>query len=345
MGSSDVIDNLCTPPEVCANAEDNKASHLLRHQNNDKENFVLKTIQRDKPLLVAILMMAIILHTPYFKFTLYPFMIFSTWVHESCHCLAAVLVGGGINQFYVYKDGSGLAYTWTTGEDWKRAIVASAGYTGTAVLGMLMLLWRRTRRGPTVGLIGMGLAMLLSCALYVRNTFGVVAVTCIGVGLLLGGWKLPAKWVLYLYCFVAATCSFNALDSINDLLDMQGGEAYVNGQQTSTDAHTVADLWGGTYGSWAATWLIFGLTMSAIGLLFPFDGVTYAKERKQQTKSAASNTKSKTSNATLPQYQQPEVPPMASATIIPSAPVEEEQRPPAKNPNYHPWQSIAATIY
>lgn len=338
-GSNDqVMDNLCTPPEVCANAEENKASHLLRHKTEDNANFVQKTINRDKPLLVAILLMALILHTPYLKFTLYPLMIFSTWVHEMCHGMAAVFVGGGVNKLYVYKDGSGLAYTWTTGEDWKRGVVSSAGYTGTAVIGAFMLLWRRTRRGPTVGLIGMGLAMLLSALLVVRNLFGLVAVTCIGVVLVLGGWKLPAKQVLYLYCFVAATCSFNALDSINDLLDMQPGEAYVNGQSSSTDAHTVADLWGVTYGFWASVWLIFGLFMSAIGLLFPFDGITYAKERKQQTKEKANSTKS----TGLPQYRQPELP-LVTATAVPTAPLAEQ--PPARNPGYRPWQSIQASVY
>ena len=86
-GSTDqVIDNICSPPEVCGdNAEDNKTSHLLRHSKHNNENFVRRTISRDKPLLVAILIMAVILHTPYFKLTLYPFLIFSTWVHEMCH--------------------------------------------------------------------------------------------------------------------------------------------------------------------------------------------------------------------------------------------------------------------
>ena len=220
---------------------------------------------------------------------LQPFMIFSTWVHEMCHGMAAILVRGGIQKLYVYKDGSGLCYTWTTGDsNGKRAFVASAGYTGTALIGGFLLLWRRTRRGPTAGLIVTGCAMLLSVALYVRNTFGIAAVLIIGVSILLCGWKLPAQGVLYLYCFLAATCSFNALDSINDLLDIQEGEAYVNGQQTSTDAQTVANYWGMTYSFWAVLWLIFGLFMSAIGLLFPFNGSTYQNNKKQTRKAEQS---------------------------------------------------------
>ena len=77
---ADLLDTLCTPPEVCGeNAEDNKRQHLLQQTTEDGTNFFTKNIKRDKALLVAILMMAIIQHVPMIKFTLYPFMIFSTW--------------------------------------------------------------------------------------------------------------------------------------------------------------------------------------------------------------------------------------------------------------------------
>ena len=78
-GSTDQVIDLCAPPEVCANLEDNKREHLIKHTTEDGTNFVQKTVKRDKALFVAILLMAIVLHVPYLKFTLYPFMIFSTW--------------------------------------------------------------------------------------------------------------------------------------------------------------------------------------------------------------------------------------------------------------------------
>jgi len=244
--------------------------------------------------------------------------------------MAALLVGGGVTKLYVYKDGSGLAYTWTTGEDGKRAFVASMGYLGTALIGAFLLLWRRTRRGPTVGLIGMGLAMLLSVCVYVRNSFGITAVSCIGVCMVLCGWKLPVREVLYLYSFMAATCSFNALDSINDVLDMGAGESYVNGQATSSDAHTVADLIGMTYGFWATLWLIFALVMSTIGLLFPFNGITYQQNKKAQRK---------VEESTLPQHGRSVVP--ASNTYSSPPPTQQQPTPPV-NPQYqqqqHAWQ-------
>lgn len=357
-GSTDQVIDLCAPPEVCANLEDNKREHLIQHISEDGTNFIQKTVKRDKALFVAIILLVVVLRVPYLQFIAYPFLIFSTWVHEMCHGMAAILTGGGINKLYVYKDGSGLCYTWTTGEDWKRAFVASAGYNGTAVLGALLLLFRRTLRGPTTGLIGIGCAMLLSCALYVRNAFGVVSVLCIGTVVILCGWKLPAKWILYLYCFLAAACSFNALDAINDLLDIQPGEAYVNGQATSTDAHSVADRIGGTYKFWAVLWLIFGLFMSAIGLLLPFNGVTYAKNKREMRKAEKSDLPQHGGGISLVPMgnAQQAPPPEVTAQAVPPTPVNPEfdsrmqQQQTTTIQQQYPWQTVdvpvvQATIY
>lgn len=203
-------------------------------------------------------------------------MIFSTWVHECCgHGFMAILVGGSIDKLLIYPDGSGLAYTYTSGETWKRAFVASAGYMGTAFLGGILLLFRRTHRGPTVGTIGIGIVILLSCALFIRNTFGAVTMSVMGVAIVICGWKLKARAVGYLFSFLAATTSFNAIMSIHDLF--APGECYVNGQPRYSDAHTVAELWGMSYVFWASWWFAFALIMSLIGLIFVFDGITYTE--------------------------------------------------------------------
>lgn len=90
-------------------------------------------------------------------------------------------------------------------------------------------------------------------------------------------WKLKAKHVGYLYSFLAATCSFNAVDNISELF---GGVGYVNGEESTSDAHTVAEYWGGSYTFWATLWLLFALACSAVGLLFAFDGHTYKQNQK-----------------------------------------------------------------
>ena len=51
---------------------------------------------RDKRLLRAILLIVILLNAPVGQYILYPFMLFSTWIHELFHGLAALSVGGSI---------------------------------------------------------------------------------------------------------------------------------------------------------------------------------------------------------------------------------------------------------
>lgn len=192
-----------------------------------------------------------------------------------------------MKELFVYKDGSGLAYTYTSGEDWKRAFVASGGYVGTALLGGLLLLFRRTRRGPTIGLIGMGCCILLSVALYVRNGFAIGILIAMAVVIMILGWKLQARFVAYLYSFLAATCSFNAITSIKHLF--APGQGYVNGEPVYSDAHTVAEYAGGTYVMWATIWMIFAVIMSTIGLVFALDGHTYKKGQEQQSQQLSSD--------------------------------------------------------
>lgn len=174
---------------------------------------------------------------------------------------------------------SGLAYTYTNGTNFQRGFVASGGYTGTAVLGMILLLFRRTYRGPTVGIIGLGVLMLLSCIIYVRNLFGLITLPIMACALILCALKLKAVHVGYLYSFLAATCSSNAVANISELFV---GVGYVNGEATEGDAHAVADNWGGTNIMWASLWFIFGLICSSVGLVFAIDGHTYKNSKGQQ---------------------------------------------------------------
>lgn len=296
MKTEDVIEKCCVPPEVCGpEAEEHQKQHIMKNSldgirmndnnnnNNDNNNKFTKTLEREKPLLVGIAAMAVLMRILKLKYILYPFMIFSTWIHEMCHGMAAILVGGSISKIYVYKDGSGLCYSSSSGETWERFVVSCAGYTGTAVIGCLFLLFRRTRRGPTIGLIGMGCAMLLSSILYVRNAFGITMVVVMGLFIIVAGWKISPRKVLYLYTFMAATCSFNALDSISDLIGIStGAEMYVNGEEMGSDAQTAADLVGGSAVLWAVLWLIFGIVMSLIGISFPIDGATVKNANKEQ---------------------------------------------------------------
>mmetsp|Transcript_25305 Transcript_25305/g.54459 ORF Transcript_25305/g.54459 Transcript_25305/m.54459 type:complete len:297 (-) Transcript_25305:440-1330(-) len=224
---------------------------------------------RDKRLLRAILVIVILLNAPVGKYLLYPFVIFSTWIHESFHGLAALSIGGKISWLNIYPDGSGLANTIIPLGNFQRAWVASAGYQGTAVTGGIMLMFRRTHIGARVGTCGMGLGMLLSCILFVRNAFGLATLVLMGVLLVIAGWRLPPFWVGELYALLAATACLNAITSIRVLFFVT--EANIGGVVRSSDANTMQNITKIPSYGWASAWMALAFWMTAMGVFVTFE--------------------------------------------------------------------------
>ncbi|KAI2490151.1 Peptidase M50B-like [Fragilaria crotonensis] len=268
----------CDLPDACGN-DLREESLIAAQQKDDTRSWAVRFFQREKILLGACLVMIILLNFDTGRYILYPFKLLSTWVHEMSHGTAAILVGGKIKELKIFHDGSGSCYYYYDGATWKGAFVSSAGYTGTAFWGCILLLFRRTVLGPTIGTIGFGVAILLSCALYVRNAFGLIALLIEGFAFVLCGWFLPALWLDNLYAFLAATCSMNALLDIKNLYGSSQG--YVGGQLSTTDAAAVAEYWGNDYRFWATLWLVFAIVMTLIGLVFAKDAKEMPRNKRQ----------------------------------------------------------------
>ena len=251
-------------PDACGN--EIREERLLKRQNRKQgQPWLVFFLSRERFLIVAAFILVVLMNSATGRLVLYPFKIFSTWIHEMCHGLAAILSGGYIARLEIYPDGSGLAFTASQ----HRGFVASAGYSGTACTGGLLLLFRRTTIGPTVGTFGLGLALLFSVVLCVRNEWGIVALTLEALFLLVCGWKLSATFLDHLYSFLALTVSLNAVENIQALYGSD--EGYVNGELRKTDAHTVAEIRGGDYRVWATRWLILSLVMTFIGIFLARD--------------------------------------------------------------------------
>ncbi|KAL7530976.1 hypothetical protein ACHAWF_003583 [Thalassiosira exigua] len=224
---------------------------------------------RDKRLLRAILAIVIFLNAPVGKYVLYPGMLFSTWIHESFHGLAALSIGGKISWLNIYPDGSGLANTLIPMGRFTRAWVASAGYQGTAVVGGIMLMFRRTNLGARIGTCGIGLAMLLTCVLFIRNTFGLIIMTPMAISLVAAGWRLPAFWLGELYALLAATTCLNAITSIRVLYFVS--EATIGGVVRSSDATTMQDVTKIHSWVWASAWMVLAFWMTSMGVFVTFE--------------------------------------------------------------------------
>jgi len=235
--------------------------------NKSWGDYFMDSFRKDGRLLLITLLLIVVMNIPFIQWVLYPFTIFSTWIHELCHGLAAELSGGKIHKLEIFPDASGLATTSVPAN--RRGFVVSAGYQGTAVVGFLLLIFRRTKRGPRSGTMALGLLMILSVLIWVRNAFGVVFILLFGTILVALAWFLPSVHIRNLYVLLAATCSLNAITSVQSLF---GSSHMVNGQSVSTDAHTMAELKGGGYLGWSSLWLILGLFFSLAGFMFAVPG-------------------------------------------------------------------------
>lgn len=248
---------------------DDTASVATEFQKKTWGEFWGDSFRRDGGLIFVAIMICVLSNIPYGQYAVYPFTIFSTWIHETCHGLAAWMAGYKVNGLELYSDGSGLATYTLSGSDERRGFVTSAGYQGTAIIGMLLLLLRRTKRGPRIGIMFLALCMVLTLAAWIRNLFGILFIAAWAVVLLIAGWTLTSPWMRGLYLVVSASTALNAIFAVRNLY---GNDFEVNGKKMPTDAHTMGELKFGGSTMWASIWLGLGLVCLFLGFVFPIPG-------------------------------------------------------------------------
>jgi len=256
--------------DISMSAPYNNSNNAKLASNKTWNEYFREMFQKDGRLLIITISILICMNIPIIKWILYPFTIFSTWIHELCHGLSAIIMGGSISKIMIYPDTSGLAYTSINPN--RRGFVASAGYQGTAVIGCILLLFRRTKRGPRTGTMIIALLMVISSCAWIRNVFGFAFILCFGLILIGIAWKLPSRYMRDVYIVLAVTCALNAITSIHDLF---GSNYQINGNTDSpctTDAHTMSDVVGGSYLFWAFLWLFLAIILTVVGFIFAIPG-------------------------------------------------------------------------
>jgi hypothetical protein len=217
-------------------------------------------------LALALLATLLLWNVPYGQYALYPFKLFATWLHESSHGLVMLITGAGFDHMAVFRDTSGLAYPNHGVTPAAQAAISSAGYVGTGFFGALFLALGRTPRGTRIVLAIVSLAMLLTAALFIRNSFGVSVIVFGGVVLGILAWKAQEPAAAFVLNFLAAQSCINAVLDIRVLF---GSSMIVNGQvQGRSDAHTMADTVGGPPAMWATIWLGWSFLMFFVALRY-----------------------------------------------------------------------------
>ncbi len=241
---------------------------------------------RNRALVIALLGSLLLWHLPFGGLVLYPFKLFATWLHELSHGMIMLTSGAGFDRMAIYDDTSGFAYSVRHPGAFAAALIASAGYMGTALFGAYLLVVAKTPNRAKVALGGIGVALALTAVFFVRNRFGVVVVL-VGAGAFLAVAGLAADRIAtFLLNFVAAQACINAVLDIRVLFS---SNLVVNGvAKQDSDAHNMAAATFGTPWMWATIWLLwsFGLFYWALRRTAAqeraMDAAAYASSRSPQ---------------------------------------------------------------
>jgi hypothetical protein len=222
------------------------------------EKKMAKSAELNKSMLIVVLTLfaitVVISFIPIVKYVLYPFKLFSTFVHESCHGLAAIATGGKWLRFTVGADGSGLA--WTAG-GW-RSVIIPAGYLGCALLGGILLkLGAHKTNVANVILTIMGIALVTITLIFARNTVAIIV--GIGFGLFLGivGLKMKGFFPALLLNYLAVNLSLNALLDVKTLFLHTAANA---GRNDAVAMHN--EIWGIGGMTWAIIFVLSSILIT-----------------------------------------------------------------------------------
>ncbi|MEO8075116.1 MAG: M50 family metallopeptidase [Acidobacteriota bacterium] len=192
--------------------------------------------------------------TPWGPLVLYPFKVFTTWVHECGHALMTVLVGGSVSSITIEPDTSGLTRSLIPSGRIARALVSSAGYLGASVVGCLLMAATRVESRARAILWSIGAVMLVTLVIWIRNPFGFSAVLAWGVALILLARRPAGNGVRFVLSLLAIQVALNSVYDIRVLFGPHRGVS---------DADNMAGLFLLPSWIWAGAWMVISVGMLA----------------------------------------------------------------------------------
>ncbi len=189
---------------------------------------------------------------------LLPFKLLAVMGHETGHALAALVVGGSVDRVSLSLDESGECLSRIPDGFFARVLVFSAGYVGSAIISVLLLVlsFRFDARRLMLGAACLWLALM--GLFYARDAFTLLF--SLGMAALFGvGAKwLPGALVGGLNLFIA---SFTALYAVMDLKD----DLWNSAVRSHSDAQLLANVTIVPALVWAALWTLVSVAVLLAG--------------------------------------------------------------------------------
>mgnify|MGYP006284652243 CR=1 FL=1 len=196
---------------------------------------------------------------PFGGFVLYPFSVLSTWVHEMGHGLTAEMVGGDFQHLELYANLGGVAFSSRPATLLAPALIAAGGLLGPAIAGGIVILLGSNTKTARWVMDVLGVLLLVSAALYVRNGFGLVATIGLGAGALAIGRYAGETVEIAVTQFVGIRFCLESLSDFDYMFTKQFGRG---GQVMNSDTQAIAEQLGMTYWFWGG--LIAALSIAIL---------------------------------------------------------------------------------
>ena len=225
----------------------------------------LKSNQKQLLIIVFLLAGAIVLWD---TAVIYPIKLFVVMLHEMSHGLMAELFGGDIIKIQIdYRIGGYCQYT-VPDSFIGRLLIASAGYLGSLLWGVIILIAAiRTDQDRKISLIiGLVLLVLSWFVIKTGETFGIVMTLGFALFMLISFKYLSNTFHDYFLKFIGlVSCLYVIIDIKSDLIDRSG---------VGSDADAIAEMTG-------IPSLLIGVTWFLIALVIVYFTLKYAYRKSK----------------------------------------------------------------
>jgi len=197
---------------------------------------------------------------PYGRWIVYPFSLLSTWAHEMGHGLTAIAFGGSFHRLELWGNLEGVAWFGGVGP-LRRAIVAAGGLLAPAMAGgIIIILGAREATAPFI-LTGLAVLVWVSIFFFVRNRFGMAALTLIGMAMVLLALRAPEPAKIFVAQLIGIQFCIASWGSMNYMFTKNFRDH--SGAITDSDTQAIANVLLLPYWFWGT--LIAATSLAILG--------------------------------------------------------------------------------
>lgn len=176
-----------------------------------------------------------------------PLKILIVFFHEAAHAVATILTGGEVVSLSVSSNQGGLVLS----RGGNRFVTLSAGYLGSLLIGVALLLSATRSRADRKVMAGLGVVTLVMAGLYVREAFALAFTVGTGVVMLLCARFLGhAANDLLLRLIGLTSIIYVPFDIFSDTIARS---------ELRSDARMLAEEFGGTTVMWGSLWIVISV--------------------------------------------------------------------------------------